>query len=34
MGAGKTTLLYGLLLGKDVSPVPTIGLNIEEIMFD
>jgi len=31
---GKTTLFYGLLLGKNVLPVPTIGTNIEEIEFD
>ena len=30
-GAGKTTILYKLKLDEDVSPVPTIGFNVETV---
>ena len=30
-GAGKTTILYKLKLNEDVSPVPTIGFNVETV---
>ena len=31
--AGKTTILYKLKLGENVSTIPTIGFNVEEIVF-
>jgi GTPase SAR1 family protein len=30
-GAGKTTMLYKLVLGKIVTTIPTIGLNVETV---
>lgn len=32
-GAGKTTLLYRLKLGEVVSQCPTIGFNVEQLMY-
>ena len=29
-GAGKTTILYRLKLGETITPIPTIGFNVEE----
>ena len=31
--AGKTTILYKLRLGENVCTIPTIGFNVEEIVF-
>ena len=31
--AGKTTILYKLKLGENVCTIPTIGFNVEEIVF-
>lgn len=31
--AGKTTILYKLKLGETVSSIPTIGFNVEEVVF-
>jgi len=30
-GAGKTTILYKLKLGENISTVPTIGFNVEQV---
>lgn len=32
-GAGKTTILYSLKLGDVLSTIPTIGFNVEELVF-
>ena len=31
--AGKTTILYKLKVGENVCTIPTIGFNVEEIVF-
>ena len=31
--AGKTTILYKLKLGEVVTPIPTIGFNVEEVKY-
>ena len=31
--AGKTTILYKMRLGENVCTIPTIGFNVEEIVF-
>jgi ADP-ribosylation factor protein 1 len=31
--AGKTTVLYKLKLGDVVTPIPTIGFNVEEVTY-
>ena len=31
--AGKTTILYKLKLNETVSTIPTIGFNVEEVVF-
>ncbi len=31
--AGKTTILYKLKLGEVVTPIPTIGFNVEEVTY-
>ena len=31
--AGKTTILYKFKLGENVCTIPTIGFNVEEIVF-
>ena len=31
--AGKTTILYKLKLGEVVTPIPTIGFNVEEVHY-
>ena len=31
--AGKTTILYKLKLGEVVTPIPTIGFNVEEVSY-
>ena len=31
--AGKTTILYKLKLGELVTPIPTIGFNVEEVTY-
>ena len=31
--AGKTTILYKLKLGELVTPIPTIGFNVEEVKY-
>ena len=31
--AGKTTILYKLRLGENICTIPTIGFNVEEIVF-
>ena len=31
--AGKTTILYKLKLGENVTSIPTIGFNVEEVSF-
>ena len=31
--AGKTTILYKLKLGEIVTPIPTIGFNVEEVKY-
>ena len=31
--AGKTTILYKLKLGENVTPIPTIGFNVEEVHY-
>ena len=31
--AGKTTILYKLKIGENVCTIPTIGFNVEEIVF-
>jgi small GTP-binding protein len=31
--AGKTTVLYKLKLGEVVTPIPTIGFNVEEVNY-
>ena len=31
--AGKTTILYKLKLGEVVTPIPTIGFNVEEVRY-
>ena len=31
--AGKTTILYKLKLGEYVTPIPTIGFNVEEVNY-
>jgi len=31
--AGKTTILYKLKLGEVVTPIPTIGFNVEEVVY-
>ena len=31
--AGKTTILYQLKLGELVTPIPTIGFNVEEVNY-
>lgn len=31
--AGKTTVLYKLKLGEVVTPIPTIGFNVEEVTY-
>ena len=31
--AGKTTILYQLKLGELVTPIPTIGFNVEEMNY-
>ena len=31
--AGKTTILYKLKLGELVTPIPTIGFNVEEVNY-
>ena len=31
--AGKTTIMYKLKFGEDVTTVPTLGFNVEEIVF-
>ena len=31
--AGKTTTLYNLKLGKVISTIPTIGLNVETVEY-
>nr|XP_040571930.1 ADP-ribosylation factor-like protein 1 [Lepeophtheirus salmonis]ACO12098.1 GTP-binding ADP-ribosylation factor homolog 1 protein [Lepeophtheirus salmonis]ACO12644.1 GTP-binding ADP-ribosylation factor homolog 1 protein [Lepeophtheirus salmonis] len=33
-GAGKTTLLYRLQVGEVVSTIPTIGFNVEQVVYD
>ena len=32
-GAGKTTILYKMKLGEIVTPIPTIGFNVEEVNY-
>lgn len=32
-GAGKTTILYKLRLGETVHTIPTIGFNVEDVMY-
>jgi GTPase SAR1 family protein len=32
-GSGKTTVLYSLKLGEVVSTIPTIGFNVEELVY-
>ena len=31
--AGKTTLLYKLKLGENITSIPTIGFNVEEVTY-
>ena len=31
--AGKTTTLYKLKIGEVVTPIPTIGFNVEELTY-
>ena len=31
--AGKTTILYKLKLGEQVTAIPTIGFNVEEVTY-
>ena len=31
--AGKTTILYKLKLGEVVTPIPTIGFNVEQVIY-
>jgi len=31
--AGKTTILYKLKLGEQVTAIPTIGFNVEEVNY-
>ena len=31
--AGKTTILYKLKLGELVTPIPTIGFNVEQVNY-
>ncbi|XP_040583973.1 ADP-ribosylation factor-like protein 1 [Lepeophtheirus salmonis] len=33
-GAGKTTLLYRLQVGEVVNTIPTIGFNVEQVVYD
>ena len=32
--AGKTTILYKLKLGEVVTPIPTIGFNVEQVYLN
>jgi GTPase SAR1 family protein len=32
-GSGKTTILYSLKLGDVINTIPTIGFNVEELIF-
>ena len=31
--AGKTTILYKLKLGENITAIPTIGFNVEEVTY-
>lgn len=32
-GAGKTTILYRLQVGEVVATIPTIGFNVEQVIY-